>query len=418
MFKKLFKSLSLVLIVLVTATTLAGCGAKVTNFSTEGVTSNGNIGAVKDGYIYFVKRLTSDRTLTGADTKPMGIYKSKIDENGNLTGDDELVYSALAGYTDGEVYIFGDYIYFSTPAQVTSSTANKLVKRASFARVGLDGKNYKVLYTTETEGSPKYSYYKFGEDLYLVVYENKTIYSLNVKTGKVLTIAEEVQSAILSSSCGEGTGADTKIFYSLTPAENFVTQSGQNIYSVNPDGSDNILISAGADVTLKEVKNGYLYFVQDKDLYRTTAVAGLSKGEKIYYGVPDSYSILSNGTILVKDTTNSEFRSTGWINNKLETQRVLASTDYDFLFENNGYAYFKYTKSGSKSSEQVISRISLTETGAKLQKVTEEQAVKAGSFMNWEVIANTLYYFTEEVQTTEDGKSITYSVLKTVVLSN
>lgn len=417
MFKKVIKSISLVLAVFLCVAIFTGCSQKVSNFSTEGVSSNGKIGAVKGEYIYYVNRITSDRTLTGSSVDPMGIYKSKIDENGNLTGEAELVYSALAGYADGEIYVFGDYIYFSTPAQVTSASATKLVKRVSFARVGIDGKHFEVLYTTETEGTPTYSYYKTNDCLYLVVYENKTLYSINMKTLKNNVLAEEVQSVALSSSCGEGSGADTKIFYSLIPSENFVTQSGQNIYSVNPDGSDNIIISAGSNVTLKQVSGGYLYYVLDKDLYRTSAVAGLGTGEKIYYTVPDSFTILSDGTLLIKDTTNSMFRSTGWINGELKYQKILASTDYDFLFENNGYAYFKYTKSGSKSDEQVISKISLTDTSAKLEKVTEEQAVKAGSFMNWEVIGNTLYYYTEEVQTTEDGKSLTYSILKTLVLT-
>lgn len=414
MVKKILKAMSLCMVAVLSCLMFTACGSpKVTNFSTEGVSSNGKIGAIKDGYIYYIKKVTSDRTLTGDACIPMGIYKSAVDDKCNLTGESTLVYSALAGFSDGEIYVFGDYIYFLTPAQVTSSEATKLTKRASFCRVGIDGKNYKVLYVTETEESPTYSFYKFNNELFLIVFENKNLYSVNMATLKTKTLAEEVESVALSKTCGEGENADKKIFYSKTPDEEFVTQTGQNIYSVNPDGSEEFIISAGKDVTLKEIQNGYLYYVVDSNLYRTTASAGLSTETTIYYGVPSSYYILSDGSVLVKDTTNSAFTKTSWINHGEEPDyvTVLASTDYDFLFEYEGYLYFKYTKSGQT---QTISRISLSLDGAKLTKVTEDTAVKAGTIINWEVIGSTLYYYIEETVTDDAGKSIKYSVLKTV----
>ncbi len=417
MAKKILKVMSLCLVAFLGALTLVACGTpKVTNFSTEGVVSNGKIGAVKDGYIYYIKKVTSDRTLTGDDCIPMGIYKSAVDENYNLTGEESLVYSALAGFSDGEVYVFGDYVYFLTPAQVTSSEATKLTKRASFCRVGLDGKNYRVLYVTEEEGSPTYSFYKFGDQLFLLVFENDNLYSVDMTTLKVKTVAEEVESVAFSKTCGEGENADKKVFYSKTPDEEFVTQTGQNIYSVNPDGSDEYIISAGKDVTLKEIQNGYLYYVVDSKLYRTTASAGLSTESTIYYNVPtSSYYILSDGSVLIKDTTNSAYTRTSWINQaeKPEYSTVISSTDYDYLFEKDGYLYFKYTKSGET---QVISRISLSDGSTKLTSVTEDTAVKAGTVINWEVIGSTLYYYVEEVVTDDAGNSTTYSVLKTVKL--
>lgn len=414
MVKKILKAMSLGMVAVLLCLAFTACGTpKVTDFSTEGISSNGKIGAIKDGYIYYIKKVASDRTLTGDACIPMGIYKSAVDDKCNLTGESTLVYSALAGFSDGEVYVFGDYIYFLTPAQVTSSEATKLTKRASFCRVGIDGKNYKVLYVTETEGSPTYSFYKFNNELFLIVYENKNLYSVNMTTLKTKTLAEEVESVALSKTCGEGENADKKIFYSKTPDEEFVTQTGQNIYSVNPDGSEEFIISAGKNVTLKEIQNGYLYYVVDSNLYRTTASAGLSTETTIYYGVPSSYYILSDGSVLVKDTTNSAFTKTLWINHSEEPDcvTVLASTDYDYLFEYEGYLYFKYTMSGQT---QTISRISLSLDGAKLTKVTEDTAVKAGTIINWEVIGSTLYYYIEETVTDDAGKSIKYSVLKTV----
>lgn len=414
MVKKILKAMSLGMVAVLLCLAFTACGTpKVTDFSTEGISSNGKIGAIKDGYIYYIKKVASDRTLTGDACIPMGIYKSAVDDKCNLTGESTLVYSALAGFSDGEVYVFGDYIYFLTPAQVTSSEATKLTKRASFCRVGIDGKNYKVLYVTEAEGSPTYSFYKFNNELFLIVYENKNLYSVNMTTLKTKTLAEEVESVALSKTCGEGENADKKIFYSKTPDEEFVTQTGQNIYSVNPDGSEEFIISAGKNVTLKEIQNGYLYYVVDSNLYRTTASAGLSTETTIYYGVSSSYYILSDGSVLVKDTTNSAFTKTLWINHSEEPDfvTVLASTDYDYLFEYEGYLYFKYTKSGQT---QTISRISLSLDGAKLTKVTEDTAVKAGTIINWEVIGSTLYYYIEETVTDDAGKSIKYSVLKTV----
>ena len=412
MFKKIVSAISLVLIGVITAITVTGCTPKVTNFSTSDVISNGKIGVIKNGSIYFVRKVTSNRTLTGSDCDPMGIYKANVDENGAMTSEPVLFYSALAGFADGEIYIFGDYIYFTTPAQVTSNTASKLSKRTSFCRVGLDGKNYKVLYTTTTEDSPTYSYYVSNDVLYLVIYENKTLYSVNMaKNCKVTTIAEEVESVALSKTNGQGDGAEKKIFYSKTPADVFITQSGQNIYSVNPDGSENTLISAGSDVTLKEINNGYLYYTQGSDkLVRTTGIAGLGSGEVISYVLYSTYSILSDGGILVKDTTNKQLRYETYLSGSLKSLVLLSSSDYDFLFEKDGYAYLKYTAS---KETQIMVRISLKAENSSVEKLTEEQIVKAGSFMNYEVIGSTLYYYVEEVVVDDAGKSTTYSVLKT-----
>ena len=58
-------------------------------------------------------------------------------------------------------------------------------------------------------------------------------------------------------------------------------------------------------------------------------------------------------------------------------------------------------------------RISLKAENSSVEKLTEEQIVKAGSFMNYEVIGSTLYYYVEEVVVDDAGKSTTYSVLKT-----
>ena len=101
MFKKFVSAISLVLIGVITAITVTGCTPKVTNFSTADVISNGKIGVIKNGSIYFVRKVTSNRTLTGSDCDPMGIYKANVDENGAMTSEPVLFYSALAGFADG-----------------------------------------------------------------------------------------------------------------------------------------------------------------------------------------------------------------------------------------------------------------------------------------------------------------------------
>lgn len=408
--KRFASIISSLLLLVVVAFTMTACKPKVTNFSTEGVISNGNLGVVKDNTLYFVERLTSDRTLRGDARELFGIYKTAVDDKCTPVGEKELVYTTLAGFESGQLFVYGDYIYFTTPADVTSASAQRLTDRTNFCRVGIDGKNYSLIYTNESDEEPKFGYYVYEDMLYLIVLQESDLYSIKMdKSFSVTKIDEDVSSVALSEQSGEGGGAEAFVFYTKEPTENFITQTGHNVYRVTPDGKNPELISSGQNVAILRVLNGYLYYsLDDSAIYRTTTIGGFTTGEAVSYLKYEKYMIVSDGGIVVQNKDKNQTWYYNWTSGELVSRCLLTSISYNLLFEQGGYVYMQNTAS---KEEQFIVRINLTDSNQKVEKLNSTTTVKAGNYMHYEVIGSTLYFYEKEVVTNESGNDVTYSKL-------
>lgn len=400
---------SLVLLVMV-AFTMTACNKEVNDFSTAGVISNGNLGVVKDSTLYYVDRLTSDRSLTGNEREKFGIYKVSVDEKCTPNGESELLFTALAGFESGQLFIYGNYIYFTTPADVTSSTGEKLIDRTTFCRVGLDGKDYRELYTTESDKEPTFAYYVHEEMLYLIVLQDTTLYSIKMdKKCTVTTIDTEVTSVALSENSGEGGNAESYVFYTKEPTESFITQTGHNVYRTTADGQNPELISSGQDVELLRVVNGYLYYsLKDEGIYRTTTVGGFTTTEAISYETFENYMILDNGGVVVVNKDERQIWYYNWTSGTLVSRCLVASIDYELLFSHNEFVYLQNTK---KDETKHMMRVNLTDVSQNPVKLTDEAIEKAGNYMHYEVIGSTLFYYVKETVETETGSKLNYSKL-------
>ena len=414
--KRIASIISSFVLLICVAFTMTACKPKVTNFSTGGVISNGNLGVVKDNVLYYVNRLTSDRTLKGADQEMFGIYKTNIDTNGTPVGEAQLLATTFAGFESGQLFIYGDYIYYTTPADVTSQSGSRLTDRTSFCRVGLDGKNYSLIYTNESDEEPTFGYYVYNDMLYLIVLQETNLYSIKMdKNFTVTQIDSDVTSVALSETSGEGGGAESFVFYTKESLESFITQSGHNVYRSTPDGENPELISSGQDVTLLRVVNGYLYYLLDSaTIYRTTTTGGFTTGDSVSFISYENFMILSDGGIVAQNKDKSQTWYYNWTSGSLVSRCLLASISYELLFENNGYIYMKNT---TKDEKQYIVRINTTDSSQTVQKITENEVQKAGNYMHYEIIGSTLYFYEKETVTDEAGKSINYSKLNWLVVN-
>ena len=413
--KRIASIISSLVLLVVVAFTMTACKPKVTNFSTEGVISSGNLGVVKDNTLYYVNRLTADRTLQGADREMFGIYKVAVDSNCTPVGESSLVFTTLAGFESGQLFIYGDYIYFTIPANVTSATGERLTDRTTFCRVGLDGKNYSEIYTNETDKEPTFSYYVKDNMLYLIVLQETNLYSIKMdKKFTVTKIDSDVASAVLSESSGEAGGADGYVFYTKEPAENFITQAGHNVYRVTPDGENPELISSGQDVSLLKLANGYLYYLLDsKIMYRTTTLGGFTTGDSVSFVSYENFMILSDGGIVAQNKDESQTWYYNWTSGTMDARCLLTSVSYELLFEDNGYIYMQNT---AKEEKKYIVRINTTSSKQSVQKMTEVEVQKAGNYMHYEVIGSTLYFYEKETVKDEAGNSKDYSKLNWLVI--
>lgn len=412
MIKKIFSYMLCFSLFVFAVFTFSACKTNVTNFSVSSVKSNGGLGVVVGETLYYVNRVVSDRTLTGKDCDPVGIYSTSVDGNGMRTGEAQLVYSALAGFSDGQLFAFGDYIYFATPANITSSSAQRLTSRASFCRVRFDGSDYRVLYTTKTTATPSYQYYTDGEKLCLWVYEDKTLTNVSIGKKMVAEVVDtEVSSVIFSENCGQDGEIDKYVFYTKEPTQDFITQKGHNVYRVLGTDTQAKLISSGKDVAIVRLFNGYLYYTMDgKTLYRTQDANALGDQNVVCYGMADlkKYFCTKDGGIVVA-TSNSVWYY-NWSSGSLVSRKLVSdSADFEFICEYNGNLYMKKSKSGEKMN---MVKVSLLSGG--LTDVTTTEISKAGIYMNYEIIGSTLYYYESVTEVDEAGKDNKYSALRYV----
>lgn len=410
---KKFLSLMLVFAVMFTSLTFVGCKKGENNFSLNGVVSNGGLGVIKDGYLYYINggttNLEADDELT---VNSASIYKRAVDASGNPVAGAEpiLVYKGIAGFKYSKLYIFGDHLYFATPSTKISSTADRLTKRTSFARVGLSGEDFEVLYTTETEDTIKYEYYSVSDtEMYLVVLEGDELYSVNLsKKAKKKVIAEEVTSAVFSSTNGRGNGAESFVFYTKAPASTYLTQNGNIVYKATPDGKTNSKISSGETVTLMEIKFGNLYFSVGNIIYKTTTAAGLDKSNIVSYNAYKKYILLEDGGIVGVDEANSSTVLVKWQNGALtEAKTLMTSSSYTLMLYDNDYLY-------SYNSSKVVYYASLDGSKTTAAKLSDQKIVLPGDSLTYEKIGDYLYYFIETTVKDQNGNDVKLNTLTSI----
>ena len=415
MLKRILSGIFAVAFVILSTVMFSGCSNK-NNFELNGVVSNGGIGVIKDGYLYYVDGGT-DR-FTDYDEKietASSIYKIAVDNAGNPVKGSvpEVVYKGIAGFKNGSLHIFGDYLYFATPSGKLSNKAEKMTDRTSFCRIRLDGKKYEVIHTTETKDDLKYSYYTASdEDLHLVILEGKELYSIDVAKGKTIEIDSDVQSVAFASEYGRGNGADKYLFYTKTPQDTYLTQNGFMVYRATADNKTNDLIASGADYALYEIKFGYLYYSVDGKVYRTTSTAGLDRTNLVSYEILKNMFFTENGGVVGtgQEEGYKNFVYVRWVNGAKIEGKILNSKDSFIAYaEKNGVLF-------ATNSENKIVKLALNSLATQTEESTkfvDNAIVSVGDKLNVEVIGDYIYYFTETKSTDANGNKITTWNLKT-----
>ena len=408
MLKKIISGLVAVMMLVVSSVTLTGC-AKKDNFGLTGVVSNGGLGVIKDGYLYYVAGGTDEFEDTDwRALEASSIYKRAVDEAGNPVEGTapELLYSGIAGFEYGELHIFGEYLYFATPSGKLSNTAEKMTDRTDFCRIRLDGKKFEVLHTTETEEDLTYAYYTPNDDeLYLVVLEGEELYSINIKKGKKIEIATGVSSVAFASDYGRGNGADKYLFYTKSPDESYLTQTGYIVYRATADNKTNENIASGADYALYEVKFGYLYYSVDGKVYRTTSSVGLDRTNIVSYEILSDMFFTENGGVVGTGKTSGykNFVYARWVNGAKVEGKILNTSEKCVAYaEKNGVLY-------ATNDSNAIVKLALDSGETESDEATkfvEIGTLTVGNALTAEIIGDYIYYFTETKTTDDNGNEL------------
>lgn len=312
MSKKLLKKLSVLVVALVlcTATLLTACNnaeeytPNLTMPTSKEVASNGGNAVICGEYIYFVNGYQNNNTVGNAYTKPAAlgnivrIKKADIDEvfSGSIVNKDgatattinkdvaamvrekaelvttDVVFSGItATATDTNVaglYIFGDYIYYTTPSQHLATDGTKLNHELVLKRIKLDGTDAKELAIFDCADGKIQLVEKDGV-VWALCIDGTVFTAINTQTG-----AENVISESVSTSYFEG----DSVYYMDDGKITAYTVGGEaKALKVEPaTEEENVTYT----YTIKSVCNGYVY-------YTYTASPSEFEINKVYYTTAD-----------------------------------------------------------------------------------------------------------------------------------
>ena len=328
--KKLLKSCLAVALVFITAFSFVGCGTKLSATTVDtskvkvvnGVSTNGGMTAIYDGYLYFINGTkTNDGTNLKKNTKSAICKVAYNEATGETSGDVEVVVDGLVGFEDGSIRFYGDFMYYAVPCSDKNYKGDVLYNKTTFMRYDLVNKKAYEIYTTELNSADEkisYAYYVVDNTLNLVVYEtsNKTITSLKVdkKVAQNYQIAN-VTGCVMSENNGvvvtpnATIDANSYVFYTKAPEQYEAVQSGSKVYRTSSVKDNSFLLSTGHTVTLDSIMAGKLITTSNDMVYlheiKGSTIDTLKFEENcISYAVYDNAIFLENYAI--EYTTDAE----------------------------------------------------------------------------------------------------------------
>ncbi len=290
--------------------------------STDTVYGNGGSAVVKGDYLYFANAFVDYTALghndnvydAGSKYTPYGIYRTKLNVDGTVPLDSEgvpvkadlLTYN-IGGYEYAGLYIFGNYLYYTTPfTNITNSDETK-TGRVRVERVALDGTSHEIVYKFDDYTSDCEYDMVYIDGNVFIIYKtsDKDIKLISIdtrKSRKETTVATSVESyAIFEQKNIE--------------SDNVVADINKFVYYVVKEDNDYVIYRtnlltktkeefyrSSSELVLKEVKNNKVYYTEDGYIYSRIDKNTFKKYSDISTSSNDISSISS---YLVVDLTGS-----------------------------------------------------------------------------------------------------------------
>ncbi len=317
-------------------------GVTVKDDSLSAVSSNGGFLVESGKYVYFVngKASYTDDNTYGSVVKGSVQRISKEDlNNRNYANTETVVPSVIySEYYDSGIYIYGDYIYYSTPSTAKNSNGVVQNEQLEFRRAKADGTSAEGDYFFRAPSTGKdmaYRYVKQGDTVYLVyvlgesLYESSTtnIHSVNTTTGEDTLLAYNIGEYAFDDKDAE----NPYIYYTMSVTSNI---GGTDSISENY----NQLYRVRADVTEAPREYDFSYvddFDADKDpLY-------INLGDFVYDGI----GLIENGNSVGSRVTQFNYNWDFTHGKKTDTDYAMTAGGYRYAIKTyeNGKLYYTRT---------------------------------------------------------------------------
>ena len=245
--KKLI-TFTLCLLLCISAFGLTACGGSNKEKVDTSIATSGNGGMVvtRGDYVYFVNGYTSYETFTKKNLDKKfeigGLYRAKLNESGLLNYSEdgsvigaERISSKLAGFESTSLYVFGNYIYYTTPVTEVSKKGSLKTDKLEFRRVKIGGGKSQKVYQTKADASNvDFEYYYADGSVYLLVKENGTLKRVNgYGDFNVSTVAKNVTSLAMKHDTDNVFESDSykHIYYTKTNKEGKIVIYNYNVAS-------------------------------------------------------------------------------------------------------------------------------------------------------------------------------------------
>ena len=383
---------------------LSGCSTNLEMPKGEIDSQGGSVVCIGN-YIYYANTFVDYTSLSGnantdSTTKQNALYRLKTDDYGNTTKDDdelieniEKVKDKIAGFNNSNMFIVGDYLYFTSPNTHKDKEGGDLFNLTTLFRIKLDGSNFKeILSTKSTQGD---FYLVTGETPYLLIYDNEEISKLELK--EKLSSAKVLASDVKSTVFPKEYGTLDYVYYTKDISEENQNAglSGNKLFKLNTKTGESVEIQRTEQETLTLVayEFGNLYYKKLKDgltyYYSNSFVAGESEKQLTYINETSSSSI-SDFTPINKDNYVFKWSSKIMLNNNLGGALVDKDATIELVY--GDYVYY--------STSDGIYRISYKDKNE--QTVIKQENIKQGAM---EIAGEYLYYY---AQTTNNSTNTYY----------
>ena len=422
----------------------SGCGQN--ELKTEGpaasdvVIGNGGLSVQKGDYLYFVNGYLEQDDIEKAtkekDIVHSAIYRVKL-SNGKVVEDEEnsdsetkefklknvnKVVSKVAGFEYSDLYIFGDYLYFSTPntraptrGEETTDNSGNLLDHIDFYRVKLDGTKEQRIYSCDSINSKtKMAMYVVGDKFYQVVKDDEKLV-LTVDNGNVVNkvISEKAKSVAFPLYKNDASFNLNKfVVYveDIKEDEDDEDSSvvGSNMISYDLSSGEKSTILGGKDETIELFgtsgdclfythKNSasagaYIYCKYLKSDKSFSAAVKLS--DMVYNSTITAFAPASSdfqGSIIFYDGTNTYFRQVS----------MNASKPYDIskdvLIANSNLLGNLVTIKGNKIyyNDSGLNSIVFTKANAETQTEINVDTPVTSNVANYDVNGSAVFYLVE-----------------------
>ena len=253
---------------------LTGC-SKLENPDTLNVSSNGGSVVKIGNYLYFANTLVDYSTLTDGDneTDKTGldsIHRVKLEDeevsfnDKGVSQNNEKVMGKIAGFEYSNMFVSGEYIFFTTPNIHKNDKSENRFDLVSLFKVKVNGKGLKEILTTN-DASSSFHYAKIDGKDYLLVRDGSNLFKVemfgrNTKT----TLVDNLTNIAFDKNESFST------LYYTTAREDSL--SGNVLNKVNIENGTKTPISSEINetYTLLEARNGTVYYTKtqtDLDAY-------------------------------------------------------------------------------------------------------------------------------------------------------